>query len=113
MQESVLPCLKKNMQEILDFFWRVNAFHWLYEKLVHVQIYHLDFLSNVLGITDIVYVMLFQNRFKFTGQIRNPQAAVQGNVMQAPPQSVVIPGQEPLTATMLAAAPPQEQKQVS
>ncbi|PVD34988.1 hypothetical protein C0Q70_06269 [Pomacea canaliculata] len=55
--------------------------------------------------------MQTQNRFKFTGQIRNPQAAVQGNVMQAPPQSVVIPGQEPLTATMLAAAPPQEQKQ--
>lgn len=56
--------------------------------------------------------MQTQNRFKFTGQIRNPQAAVQGNVMQAPPQSVVIPGQEPLTATMLAAAPPQEQKQM-
>ena len=27
-------------------------------------------------------------------------------------QSVVIPGQDPLTATMLAAAPPQEQKQM-
>ena len=46
--------------------------------------------------------------------MRNPPASVQPNVMaQAPPQSVVIPGQEPLTATMLAAAPPQEQKQVS
>ena len=46
--------------------------------------------------------------------MRNPPANVQAGVMTAaPPQSVVIPGQEPLTATMLAAAPPQEQKQVS
>lgn len=53
------------------------------------------------------------NRYKFTSQMRNPPANVQGGVMQqAPPQSVVIPGQEPLTATMLAAAPPQEQKQM-
>ena len=29
-----------------------------------------------------------------------------------PQQAVQIPGQEPLTATMLAAAPPQEQKQM-
>lgn len=27
-------------------------------------------------------------------------------------QAVMVPGQEPLTATMLAAAPPQEQKQL-
>ena len=56
----------------------------------------------------------FQGRYKFNSQMRNPPANVQPGVMsQAPPQSVVIPGQEPLTATMLAAAPPQEQKQVS
>jgi polyadenylate-binding protein len=35
-----------------------------------------------------------------------------GRPMQQPQQSVVIPGQDPLTASMLAAAPPQEQKQM-
>ena len=46
--------------------------------------------------------------------MRNPPANVQPGVMAPAPitQSVVIPGQEPLTASMLAAAPPQEQKQV-
>lgn len=54
-----------------------------------------------------------QARYKFNSQMRNPPANVQAGVMTAaPPQSVVIPGQEPLTATMLAAAPPQEQKQM-
>lgn len=52
------------------------------------------------------------NRFKF-GNVRTaPGAVQQGVITQAPPQSVVIPGQEPLTASMLAAAPPQEQKQM-
>jgi len=41
--------------------------------------------------------------FKYTATARNPQP---------PQQGVVVPGQEPLTATMLAAAPPQEQKQM-
>ncbi|XP_048248944.1 polyadenylate-binding protein 4-like [Haliotis rufescens] len=51
--------------------------------------------------------------FKFNTQMRNPPTAVpQSQVMQQPQQSVVIPGQEPLTASMLAAAPPQEQKQM-
>lgn len=31
---------------------------------------------------------------------------------QAPPQAVIVQGQDPLTATMLATAPPQEQKQM-
>lgn len=55
-----------------------------------------------------------QNRYaKYASNMRNPPAGVQQGVMpQAPPQSVVIPGQEPLTASMLAAAPPQEQKQM-
>ena len=58
--------------------------------------------------------MFQQNRYKFNTNMRNAQAAVQPGVMnQAPPQSVVIAGQDPLTASMLAAAPPQEQKQVS
>lgn len=35
-----------------------------------------------------------------------------GRPMPQPQQSVVIPGQDPLTASMLAAAPPQEQKQM-
>lgn len=66
--------------------------------------------------SDSTLMFLYQaNRYKFTtaSQIRNPPTSVQPGVMtQVPPQSVVIPGQEPLTATMLAAAPPQEQKQV-
>ncbi|XP_071109053.1 polyadenylate-binding protein 1A-like [Haliotis cracherodii] len=54
-----------------------------------------------------------RQRFKFNIQMRNPPAAVpQSQVKQQPQQSVVITGQEPLTASMLAAAPPQEQKQM-
>ncbi|XP_041361083.1 polyadenylate-binding protein 4-like [Gigantopelta aegis] len=51
---------------------------------------------------------------KFPGQMRNPQGGPgpQSQVQQPPQQSVLIPGQEPLTASMLAAAPPQEQKQM-
>ena len=64
-------------------------------------------------VPDFVF-LLQQARNKFNSQMRNSPAKVQPHVMTAaPPQSVVIPGQEPLTATMLAAAPPQEQKQVS
>ena len=33
-------------------------------------------------------------------------------ILQAAPQAVLVQGQEPLTASMLAAAPPQEQKQM-
>lgn len=70
-------------------------------------------IAAVLSVPYFVFI-LQQGRYKFNSQMRNPPASVQPNVMaQAPPQSVVIPGQEPLTATMLAAAPPQEQKQVS
>lgn len=53
--------------------------------------------------------------YKYTATMRNPPqaAAVQAqNVQQMPPQAVHIQGQEPLTASMLAAAPPQEQKQM-
>jgi len=57
-----------------------------------------------------------QPSFQYTKSARNPpiqgmpgQAAV---VAAMPQQAVQIPGQEPLTATMLAAAPPQEQKQM-
>lgn len=42
--------------------------------------------------------------YKYTSNIRNPAPPVQ--------QAVHIQGQEPLTASMLAAAPPQEQKQM-
>ncbi|XP_055954343.1 polyadenylate-binding protein 1-like [Patella vulgata] len=48
--------------------------------------------------------------FKFNNQIGNPQMGQQ--VMSQPAASVVIAGQEPLTASMLAAAPPQEKKQM-
>jgi len=54
--------------------------------------------------------------FKYTATMRNPPAPVasaqQAQVPQVPPQAVLVQGQEPLTATMLAAAPPQEQKQM-
>lgn len=58
--------------------------------------------------------------YKYTPTVRNPQPAQAVPVQPAPPQmaatqpqqAVVITGQEPLTASMLAAAPPQEQKQM-
>merc|ERR1719351_287912 len=57
--------------------------------------------------------------FKYTQGVRNvaaPMAAPAApQVMQQPPQpqpAVFIQGQEPLTASMLAAAPPNEQKQM-
>lgn len=61
--------------------------------------------------------------YKYTSQIRNqpppPPPAVSGGASAGPvpqqspaQQAVVIQGQEPLTATMLAAALPQEQKQM-
>merc|ERR1719278_1542518 len=60
-----------------------------------------------------------QQSFKYTPTVRNPpQQMMAGQVVPAgaappPQQAVAIQGQEPLTATMLAAAPPQEQKQMS
>merc|ERR1719297_233084 len=57
-----------------------------------------------------------QPSFQYTKSARNPPAQVMpGQAVVAaamPQQAVQIPGQEPLTATMLAAAPPQEQKQM-
>jgi len=60
-----------------------------------------------------------QQSFKYTPTARNPpaqqvmpgQIPVPGSV-PPPQQAVLVQGQEPLTATMLAAAPPQEQKQM-
>jgi len=59
-----------------------------------------------------------QQSFKYTPTARNPPAQVMPGQMVAPggapppQQAVLVQGQEPLTATMLAAAPPQEQKQM-
>ena len=56
--------------------------------------------------------------FKYTPNMRNPPPGAQagpqqGGVQnQVPSQAVVVQGQEPLTASMLAAAQPQEQKQM-
>ncbi|XP_022245666.1 polyadenylate-binding protein 1-like isoform X3 [Limulus polyphemus] len=53
--------------------------------------------------------------FKYTANIRNPHQPVpvgQPTVQQVPQQAVHIQGQEPLTASMLAEANPQEQKQM-
>jgi len=59
-----------------------------------------------------------QQSFKYTPTARNPPAQVMPGQMVAPggapppQQAVLVQGQEPLTASMLAAAPPQEQKQM-
>uniref|UniRef100_A0A674JHI1 Polyadenylate-binding protein n=1 Tax=Terrapene triunguis TaxID=2587831 RepID=A0A674JHI1_9SAUR len=48
--------------------------------------------------------------YKYASTVRSPHPAVQP--LQAPQPAVHVQGQEPLTASMLAAAPPQEQKQM-
>ncbi|KAJ8970024.1 hypothetical protein NQ314_001453 [Rhamnusium bicolor] len=51
--------------------------------------------------------------FKYTSNMRNPPQGLGMQGAAAPVQQAVhIQGQEPLTTTMLAAAPPQEQKQM-
>jgi len=56
-----------------------------------------------------------QPSYKYTANMRNPPQQMHvpsAPVQQIPQQAVHIQGQEPLTASMLAAAPPQEQKQM-
>merc|ERR1719197_1756219 len=57
-----------------------------------------------------------QQTFKYTPTARNPPSQVMPGQVVAPApqaqQAVLIQGQEPLTASMLASAPPQEQKQM-
>ncbi|NXW47096.1 PABP4 protein, partial [Nyctiprogne leucopyga] len=48
--------------------------------------------------------------YKYASSVRSPHPAVQP--LQTPQPAVHVQGQEPLTASMLAAAPPQEQKQM-
>lgn len=52
--------------------------------------------------------------FKFTPNMRNPQVQQQVPIpaQPIPQQAVIVKGQEPLTASMLAAAQPAEQKQM-
>ncbi|TNN83119.1 Polyadenylate-binding protein 4 [Liparis tanakae] len=51
--------------------------------------------------------------YKYATGVRNPNPQVmQPNALQQAQPAVHIQGQEPLTASMLAAAPPQEQKQM-
>jgi len=54
------------------------------------------------------------SNYKYTANMRNPPQAAMAIPAQTPSvqQAVHIQGQEPLTASMLAAAPPQEQKQM-
>uniref|UniRef100_A0A665TTI9 Polyadenylate-binding protein n=1 Tax=Echeneis naucrates TaxID=173247 RepID=A0A665TTI9_ECHNA len=47
-------------------------------------------------------------QYKYAAGVRNPQQ----HMASQPPPAVHVQGQEPLTASMLAAAPPQEQKQM-
>lgn len=56
-----------------------------------------------------------RSAYKYTPNMRNPPAQAvpqQAMAPQVPSQAVVVQGQEPLTASMLAAAQPQEQKQM-
>ncbi|XP_014741149.1 PREDICTED: polyadenylate-binding protein 4 isoform X1 [Sturnus vulgaris] len=48
--------------------------------------------------------------YKYASSVRSPHPGVQP--LQAPQPAVHVQGQEPLTASMLASAPPQEQKQM-
>ncbi|XP_063483861.1 polyadenylate-binding protein 4 isoform X12 [Symphalangus syndactylus] len=48
--------------------------------------------------------------YKYASSVRSPHPAIQP--LQASQPAVHVQGQEPLTASMLAAAPPQEQKQM-
>ncbi|XP_072313350.1 polyadenylate-binding protein 4 isoform X1 [Eucyclogobius newberryi] len=51
--------------------------------------------------------------YKYASGVRNPNPqVVQPIALQQPQPAVHVQGQEPLTASMLAAAPPQEQKQM-
>ncbi|XP_044727965.1 polyadenylate-binding protein 1 isoform X2 [Chrysoperla carnea] len=50
--------------------------------------------------------------YKYTANMRNPPQQIGMTPAPAVQQAVHIQGQEPLTASMLAAAPPQEQKQM-
>lgn len=51
--------------------------------------------------------------YKYTQNMRNPPVNVQMGANQpVPQQAVVVKGQEPLTASMLASAPPADQKQM-
>ncbi|XP_008336501.3 polyadenylate-binding protein 4 [Cynoglossus semilaevis] len=51
--------------------------------------------------------------YKYATSVRNPNPqVVQPIAMQQAQPAVHVQGQEPLTASMLAAAPPQEQKQM-
>ncbi|XP_066601179.1 polyadenylate-binding protein 1-A [Prorops nasuta] len=52
------------------------------------------------------------SNYKYTSNMRNPPQQLAIPTPAAVQQAVHIQGQEPLTATMLAAAPPQEQKQM-
>merc|ERR1719384_163039 len=49
--------------------------------------------------------------YKYTQGVRNPAQVAAAEAAAAQP-AVLIQGQEPLTASMLASAPPQEQKQM-
>ncbi|XP_072303958.1 polyadenylate-binding protein 1A-like [Eucyclogobius newberryi] len=51
-------------------------------------------------------------QYKYSAAVRNPQQHMAPAQVGMPQAAVHVQGQEPLTASMLAAAPPQEQKQM-
>lgn len=51
--------------------------------------------------------------YKYTQSMRNPPTQIpMGQAQQVPQQAVLVKGQEPLTASMLASAAPGDQKQM-
>ena len=55
---------------------------------------------------------LVNNHFKYNSQVRNPQFPVPTGANVQSQQALHMQGQEPLTASMLAQAPPETQKQM-
>ncbi|XP_063696170.1 polyadenylate-binding protein 4-like isoform X2 [Culicoides brevitarsis] len=54
-----------------------------------------------------------RSNYKYTPNMRNPPTQLpMGQAQQVPQQAVLVKGQEPLTASMLASAPPADQKQM-
>lgn len=54
-----------------------------------------------------------RGNYKYTQSMRNPPSQIpMGQAQQVPQQAVLVKGQEPLTASMLASAPAADQKQM-
>uniref|UniRef100_A0A669C8V0 Polyadenylate-binding protein n=1 Tax=Oreochromis niloticus TaxID=8128 RepID=A0A669C8V0_ORENI len=79
----------------------------------HQSGYYVTLPQTVGGRTDIASVAR-SSQYKYASAVRNPQQVVTVPVVAAPVMEppVHIQGPEPLTASVLAAAPPMDQKQL-